>query len=252
MRNFPASVRTAYLGSPVPIDAANPLAFAKTGQAALDQLFSACAADAAMPLAHFRNLREEFRAVAGQARFGHGARVDPRARGTALLNRGRVAEWMRSKLYPPQERDDAAVDDSSCLCGRLGSLVKDLLADRAGSRFGFKLGAVFSITCSEDVAFVREQDIAAQTQGTFLGDYRVRQQQAACKEWPTRRCRRLPPTGAIGCADIVRVGRCGRRYAAWYADRVASGFSNRLQVIVKGQGHTEWSDCLAQLVRGWL
>jgi hypothetical protein len=33
----------------------------------------------------------------------------------------------------------------------------------------------------------------------------------------------------------------------WYANRVAAGFSNHLQVIVKGQGHTEWSDCLAQL-----
>jgi len=36
----------------------------------------------------------------------------------------------------------------------------------------------------------------------------------------------------------------------WYADRVAAGFSNRLRVIVKGQGHTEWSDCLAQLHQG--
>jgi hypothetical protein len=33
----------------------------------------------------------------------------------------------------------------------------------------------------------------------------------------------------------------------WYANHVAAGFSNRLQVIVKGQGHTEWSDCLAHL-----
>jgi hypothetical protein len=39
----------------------------------------------------------------------------------------------------------------------------------------------FSITCSEDIPFIREDDVAAETEGTFLSDYRVRQQQAACK-----------------------------------------------------------------------
>lgn len=49
---------------------------------------------------------------------------------------------------------------------------------------GISFGLFFSIACNEDIAFIREEDVVTQTQGTFVGDYRVRQQQAACKEWP--------------------------------------------------------------------
>src|SRR5581483_10355157 len=45
-------------------------------------------------------------------------------------------------------------------------------------------GLFFSITCSEDVPFINEKDVAASTRDTFLGDYRIRQQQAACNLWP--------------------------------------------------------------------
>src|ERR1700689_563992 len=65
-------------------------------------------------------------------------------------------------------------------------IATDMLSDAHDADPAFSFGLFFSITCSEDVAFIREQDIAPETQGTFLGDYRVRQQQAACKQWPTR------------------------------------------------------------------
>ena len=60
MRAYPTSVRSVYLGSAVPTDAANPLPFAKTAQAALDGLFAACSSDAACRGA-FPKLRDEFR-----------------------------------------------------------------------------------------------------------------------------------------------------------------------------------------------
>jgi pimeloyl-ACP methyl ester carboxylesterase len=87
-----------------------------------------------------------------------------------------------------------------------------------------------------------------ETQSTFLGDYRVRQQQAACKEWPARplpKDYREPVVSAVPTLFVS--GEADGGTPLWYADRVAAGFSNHLQVIVKGQGHTEWSDCLAQL-----
>jgi hypothetical protein len=43
------------------------------------------------------------------------------------------------------------------------------------------VGVFFTVTCSEDIAFVRDQDIERETRGVFLGDYRVPQQQAACR-----------------------------------------------------------------------
>jgi pimeloyl-ACP methyl ester carboxylesterase len=248
LRSFPASVRSAYLGSAVPMDADGPLAFAKTGQAALELLFSSCA-EAAGCRAAFPNLREEFHAVvlkldSGAARVS----IPGRAAATATLSRGRVAEWMRSKLYRPYSATMLPWLIHRAFAGDWSPLVKDLLADAREADPTFSFGLFFSITCSEDVAFIREQDIAPATQGTFLGDYRVRQQQAACREWPTKR---LPKDYRAAVKSAVPTlfvsGDADGGTPLWFADHVAAGFSNRLQVIVKGQGHTEWSDCLSQL-----
>jgi len=245
LRSFPASVRSAYLGSPVPMDAAVPLPFAKTAQAALEQLFSSCAADAACRAA-FPNLREEFRTMVQKLDSG-AARVSiPGGTAAATLNRGRVAEWMRSKLYRPGSATMLPWMIHRAYAGDWSPLAKELLADAHDADLAF--GLFFSITCSEDVAFIREKDIAPETQGTFLGDYRVRQQQAACKEWPTRtlpKDYRAPVTSAVPTLFVS--GDADGGTPLWFADHVAAGFPNRLQVIVKGQGHTEWSDCLAQL-----
>jgi pimeloyl-ACP methyl ester carboxylesterase len=247
LRSFPAGVRSAYLGSAVPMDAAVPLPFAKTAQTALELLFSSCAADTGCRTA-FPNLREEFRAIASKLDSG-AARVSiPGSVATATLNRGRVAEWMRSKLYRPKSATMLPWMIHRAYAGDWSPLVKDLLADARDADPDFSFGLFFSITCSEDVAFIRENDIAPQTQGTFLGDYRVRQQQAACQEWPTRtlpKDYRAPVTSAVPTLFVS--GDADGGTPLWFADHVAAGFSKRLQVIVKGQGHTEWSGCLAQL-----
>jgi pimeloyl-ACP methyl ester carboxylesterase len=247
IRSFPASVRTAYLGSPVPTDAANPLPFAKTAQTALELLFSSCSADAAC-LAAFPKLREEFRDVMLKLDSGTVRVSIPTRAETATLYRGRVAEWMRSRLYRPKSATMLPWMIHQAYAGDWNPIVKDLLSDAHEADPAFSFGLFFSITCSEDVAFIRELDIAPQTQGTFLGDYRVRQQQAACKEWPTRT---LPKDYRTSVASVVPTlfvsGAADGGTPLWYADHVAAGFSKRVQVVVNGQGHTEWSDCLAQL-----
>ncbi len=248
MRSFPASVRTAYLGSPVPMDAANPLAFAKTApggtRTALQFLRRRCG----VPRRHFPSCARNSAPLVLKLDSGAVRVSIPGSAETATLYRGRVAEWMRSKLYRPKSATMLPWMIHRAYAGDWSPLVKDLLADARDADPDFSFGLFFSITCSEDVAFIREQDIAPETQGTFLGDYRVRQQQAACKEWPTRtlpKDYRAPVTSAVPTLFVS--GDADGGTPLWFADHVAAGFSNRLQVIVKGQGHTEWSDCLAQL-----
>jgi pimeloyl-ACP methyl ester carboxylesterase len=247
MRNFPASARTAYLGSAVPTDAANPLAFAKTSQTALEMLFDACGADAACNSA-YPKLREEFRAVMARLDTGTVRVSIPQRAGKATLYRGRVVEWMRSRLYRPKSATMLPWMIHRAYAGDWNPLVKDLLSDAREADPDFSFGLFLSITCSEDVAFIREPDVARETHGTFLGDYRVRQQQAACKEWPTRALPKDYSAPVISAVPALFIsGDADGGTPLWYADHVAAGFSNRIQVIVKGQGHTEWSDCLAQL-----
>jgi pimeloyl-ACP methyl ester carboxylesterase len=247
LRSFPASVRTAYLGSAVPIDAANPLPFAKTAQAALEKLFDACAADPACRSA-FPKLTEEFGAIFARLDSG-GVRVSiPNRAAKATLSRGRVAEWIRYMLYRPNTASTLPWMIHRAYAGDWNPVVKDLLADAHDADSELSFGLFFAITCNEDVAFVREQDVAPETEGTFLGDYRVRQQQAACKPWPTAvlpKDYRTPIKSAVPTLFVS--GDADGGTPLWYADHVAAGFANHIQVIAKGQGHTEWSDCIAQL-----
>jgi pimeloyl-ACP methyl ester carboxylesterase len=45
-------------------------------------------------------------------------------------------------------------------------------------------GAYLTITCTESVPTITEEEIARETRDTFLGDYRTRRHQQACQEWP--------------------------------------------------------------------
>src|SRR5262249_14515868 len=58
VRRYPQSVRTAYLGSVVPIDVIAPLTMAKSAEAALEKTLAACAAESGCSAA-FPNLRKE-------------------------------------------------------------------------------------------------------------------------------------------------------------------------------------------------
>jgi pimeloyl-ACP methyl ester carboxylesterase len=247
MRAYPQSVRTAYLGSAVPTDAANPLPFAKTAQAALDNLFGACSADAACRTA-FPKFRDEFREVLTRLDAGPVQVALPDTSRTGTLYRGRVAEWIRSKLYRPKSASVLPWIVHRAYLGDWDPLTRELLSDAHDGDSALSFGLFLSITCNEDVAFVREQDVAAAIQGTFLRDYRLRQQQAACGEWPRAA---LPPGYRepihSDVPTLLVSGDADGATPLWYAERVAAGLSNHVLTVAKGQGHTEWSACIARL-----
>ena len=93
-------MRTAFLGSVVPIDVAIPGPFTVTSQAALEQTLEACHADSDCTTA-FPNIRGDFADMAALLDTGQ-TRDIPGSTQTALLDRGRVAEWFRSELYRPR------------------------------------------------------------------------------------------------------------------------------------------------------
>jgi len=245
MRAFPQSVRTAYLGSPVPIDVATPLAMAKTAEAALENMFNACRGEDACNAA-FPHLRDEFRQVF--ARLDAGAvRVSVPGAATAMpLYGGRVAAWVRSKLYRPSSAAILPRAVHHAYIGDFDPIVQGILEETKNSDLSF--GLFFAITCSEDVPFLRETEILTQSQGTFLGDYRVRQQQAACEHWPKAALLedyRNPVRSSV--PTLLVTGGDDGGTPVWYTDHVMQGLSNSRKVVIGGQGHTEWNACIAQL-----
>jgi hypothetical protein len=90
--------------------------------------------------------------------------------------------------------------------------------------------------------------ILPQTQGTFLGNYRVRQQQAACTVWP----KVAPPLGfrspvRSSVPTMFVSGDADGGTPLWFMEHVAPGFTERVEIVARGQGHSEWSGCISQL-----
>ena len=247
LRMFPESVRTAYMGSVVPIDVPSPLPFAKTEQAAIETMLSACAAESACS-SSFPHLRDEFREVSARLASGPVSVTLKGADHTAALYPGRVAEWFRAKLYRPRSSAMLPWMIHRAFLGDWSPIADGIVADARESDSDFSFGLFFAITCNEDVAFIREEDIAPETQGTFLGDYRVRQQQAACKYWPKVS---LPPNYRerphSSVPAVFASGDADGGTPLWYMEHVGAGFSHRLEVVLRGQGHTEWNDCIARI-----
>lgn len=245
IRAYPQSVRTAYVGSVVPLDVATPLTMAKTAQSTLDQLIGDCKADVTCSTA-FPSFKGELRDVFARLAAGTVHVTWREAHDPMPLYAGRVAHWLRTMLYRP---GDAAAVPWAIHRAYQGdwSTVVDAIESSGGDP-DFSYGLLFAITCSEDIPFIHEEEIGPQSRGTFLGDDRVRQQQAACRPWPRAT---LPP----GYREPVRTsvpalfvtGDHDGDTPLWFTPRVMAGFSQAVEVVARGQGHTEWNACVANL-----
>jgi pimeloyl-ACP methyl ester carboxylesterase len=246
LRQYPKSVRTAYLGSPVPTDAGGPLDFARTEQTALDQMFDRCAAEAGCRAA-FPNQRDDFQQLVRRLDAGEVRVHVPGAPDPVTLSRGRVAEWVRSQLYRPHDAAALPWSLHRAYAGDWSPIVDSMLSDARDADQDLSFGLFFAITCSEDVPFVNEGDVADATRDTFLGDYRLRQQQAACSVWPKAKLPKNYRQPVRSSAPTLFVtGDVDGGTPLWFTDRVAQGFSNHVTVVIHGQGHTEWNECVAR------
>lgn len=244
LRAYPQSVRTAHLASVVPIDIPTPLTMAKSAEAALENTFSACAAEPACRAA-FPRLRAEFREVIARLDAG-AARASVQGIEQPLpLHRGRVVEWLRSQLYRPGTAASVPWLIHRAYEGDWHPIAAGILASARGLKSAISTGVFFSITCNEDLAFVDAKDIERETRNTALGEYRVRQQQAACRYWPKAALPegyRSPVHSAVPTLFVS--GDTDAATPLRFTEHVARGFSNRAEIVLGGRGHTEWSDCL--------
>src|SRR5678815_3467598 len=94
------------------------------------------------------------------------------------------AEALRVMTYTPDAASRVPLLIHRAYEGDVTVFARAGLASNYGLRSILRHGMLMSTTCSEDVARITEADIVRETRNTFLGDARVRQQIATCKEWP--------------------------------------------------------------------
>ena len=252
MRAYPGSVRTAYLGSVVPADIATPLQFARASEPVLDETLDACAHDEACHAA-FPNLRAETREIFARLGSGSVRARAPNSDQDTVLNAGRIAERIRTMMYRPRGAANLPWTIHRAWLGDWQPFVDGIVAGARDADADIDWGLFFSITCNEDVAFIKEAEIAPAVKDTVLGDFRVRQQQAACAKWPKF-------SVAPGYRDAVRSavptmivsGDLDPATPLSFTEHLAPGFSRRVEIVLRGQGHTGWSDCVADAYRNFV
>ncbi len=185
MRQHPAHVRAVFLAGVANTNVRQPLPFAAAAQHSIDLLFTDCAADPECGKA-FPNLRDEFNAVlkrfdAGPvtAKLTHPMTKQPVS---ISIPRGSFVERIRLLLY--------TTESARYLPWIIHSAHQDDFLPFEAISIRYNVGGIlargmyFTVTCSESVPFITEEDIRRETRDTFVGDYRVRAHQEACKEWP--------------------------------------------------------------------
>ena len=232
LRTFPDRVRSAVLVGTAPLDARFPLYHATNAQRVLDLVFLECESEAACSRA-FPDLRRAWARLL--ARLGSS---EQQVAGKTI-RRDVFGEAFRGLLSSTagQRTVPWIIHEAS-----RGNFQPFLDALPEPSDDGFAEGLYLSITCAESTAWIAADEIESAVAGTFLGEYRVREQMAACSEWP----REKPPGTFLSPVDsavpvLLLVGEMDAVTPPSWSERVARGLSNSLVVRMPHAGHLFWA-----------
>jgi pimeloyl-ACP methyl ester carboxylesterase len=250
-RRHPETVRSVMLTGVALLKSYIPLAHAYAGQRALDLLLADCAAQPECRAA-FPDTRADLKTLKERIDKGVTVTVTNTSTGERQEVRpvwGLVAEGIRFLMYGPSV-GGLPLQIRKAAQGDLAPLVQMSIERRLNITEGLYWGMDFSVTCAEDLPFITEEMIARRTPGTYLGDYRIRQQKAACKVWPRGR---IPADAHEPVhSDVPVLLLSGERDPVTppeFAEEASRSMTNRLHVIVPRSGHGGGGKCTDDLIR---
>ena len=184
MRRYPEAVASVVLFSPVIMDSKMPLPFARFAQNTLDDILNECNNDS-LCNSRFPQIKNEFISLmtkGRQAPFQVNYIMRNGTMKKIMISWDAFQTKIRSMLYAPFGQRSVPFIIHEAYAGNwrpfLGffkenAVYEDFLAE----------GLYLCITCSEDIPFIKEEDIASITANTFMNTYRVDQQKRACSLW---------------------------------------------------------------------
>jgi pimeloyl-ACP methyl ester carboxylesterase len=240
LRRHPQGVRSAILEGAFPPGARAPLTYARDTQTALDGVLAACAADAACHAA-FPDPAEDLRALLAQlaekpARVTVSDAKTGEPQELSLSPQG-LAQVIRYSLYLPSTSAQIPMFLRQAALGDFRP-VADLAQFWGGAGVQMADGLFLSITCAEDVAFFDQADVAAATRDTFMGDFRVRSQRAACAEWKVPAIAKEATTPVHSdVPTLVLSGQWDPVTPPRWGEEVTRTLANGRHLVVAGGGH---------------
>jgi len=252
LRQHPAHVRSVALGGVATPAQRLPLHFAAAAQAALDHLVADCGADDACRRA-FPDLRGDVaralaRFDAGPVTFdlpGVGGQPPQRT----SMARPIFAERLRLLLYSVRSARRVPLVVHRAADGDWVPFARASSPPLTGRSPSFAMGMYLTVTCSESVLTITEQDIVRESRGTFVGEDRTRAHVRACQEWPRGSIPAdfyAPITSAVPV--LMLSGELDAATPGHYAAAALRSLPNGRQILIANLAHEYSGDCARDLV----
>jgi len=253
MNRYPDSVRSAILVNVAPPELAIPANLAADTQAAFDRLCVDCAADpkCAGDYPDLRGLLER-----SLSRLRHGpvtqAITNPflDQPETVTFSLNSFITGLRAMLYTPAQSRlvplflHLAADGDYAFIAEFTALylrwINEDLMD----------GQALCIYCSENIPYIDFSKARAAAQGTFMGPYRLDQQEGACRFWPRGE---IPPDfhklARLDIPTLLISGEVDAGCPPTNGEYVRRFLPNSVHVIEPyfGHGFQLWGGCLDEL-----
>jgi pimeloyl-ACP methyl ester carboxylesterase len=220
---YPKSVRSMLLYGPLPPENRMPLEAARDAQAVMDRI----APDQTELNAALSSLP-----------------VDISSGGyTIHMTRGAFAEYLRSMLYTAEKQAKVPAIIDQAAQGDWKSIAPGFIEQRKHWYEGMEI--FLSITCPTDVRYISSAEIPFATANTFLGDYRVRRQIAACEQWTPGFAPRVRVLTKSKTPILIFTGEMDPVTPKRWAEVLAA--PNVRIVVSAAKGHTEFNPCTDRL-----
>ena len=236
---FPSRARAMLLHGPAGPGFLMPMPFARGLDEALDGVIDGCLADDACAK-RFPALRadvarafDRVRQSPVPVRAGEvgGPLVD------ATMTHGELAEAVRHQLYTAAGAAGVPSLLSRAAAGDYAPIANVAIANRARLDRQVARGMYLSVSCAEDIPFMTEPAIRDASSGTRPGDYRVRQQIAACLAWPRGGALPAGFAAPVQTPALVEVGQFDPATPIDWARRAMTFLPNGTLVVVPHGAH---------------
>lgn len=248
LRNHGNHARAVWLQSADPYAFRNPLFHARSAQESLDGLLKLCRLEVACKRA-YPHPRQDLETILHRlAEKPAKVRIDDGGIGIDLqLTHDTFTEGLRAMLYDLNSQRQLPYLLRQAALGHLEPFATAAFKTKRALRDTIRYGMLQTVICSEDAPRIRSWEIARETHGTFLGDSRVRQQLAACEEWPRAP---LPGNYAIPFQSdvpaIIISDDLDPVTPPRFGDMMAVYLPNSVHVVIPG-GHSTDDQCAYSL-----
>lgn len=184
MKLFPESVQSSVLWSPMPMEHKVPVYHAQFAQQSIERLFIDCSRDEICRNA-YPTFRQEFITLQKLGEEGPFQFNRINARGeeeTISIPWHAFQTKIRDLMNVPLGMRQIPYIVNQAYNGNFQPFISQFPADSSYNDY-ISLGLYLSITCTEDIPFIDPEYAAYLSANTFVGNYRIEQQNQACDNW---------------------------------------------------------------------